>query len=80
MCNDNFNNPNLIGAGNIVSPCPACGFCPSCGRRNVSPQPIWVVPYWNQPYPTPTWPWGTTISTTTLDGTLSNSSNALNIS
>ena len=32
-----------------MSVCPCCGYCPTCGRRNLSPHyipptPIWVVP------------------------------------
>jgi hypothetical protein len=32
------------------APCPRCGYCPHCGRSNLSPYwpqpPIWVQPTW----------------------------------
>ena len=40
-------------------PCPTCGFCPCCGRRNpVAPTPGWY-PDWTYRLPyQPTYQWG----------------------
>lgn len=39
-------------------PCPCCGYCPACGRRDT--QPVYPVPVYPQPIPTfpyPAYPW-----------------------
>lgn len=36
----------------MTHPCPSCGYCPSCGRRNFGPMPLSPTP-WNPPY----YPW-----------------------
>lgn len=43
---------------NAAKPCPSCGHCPTCGRRNVWVQPMpYVYPIYpgvyTQPYPSP---------------------------
>lgn len=41
---------------NGVHPCPSCGYCPTCGRRNGYygyVYPYWQYPSWQQP--TITW-------------------------
>lgn len=40
------------------SPCPNCGYCPTCGRARVSWGPYW----WNSPT---TWWWSNTSGTAT---------------
>lgn len=42
-----FNQP----AASHVAPCPSCGYCPTCGRKNATP----AYPYW--PYPWYVNPW-----------------------
>jgi hypothetical protein len=41
-----------------LQPCPACGYCPCCGRRGHQFSPF-PVPYyeqpWYPPYPQPIW-------------------------
>jgi hypothetical protein len=50
-----------------VSPCPSCGYCPTCGRKNAAPSWPWFQgPYWVSPY----WHWySTNPSTVTVTGT-----------
>ncbi len=31
---------------NHPTPCPNCGFCPTCGRPGYAAQPYRWVPYW----------------------------------
>jgi len=62
--------------------CPACGYCPACGRRDAQPYTHWPWPYyrWNGPYyyhwvtnPPATeihWNSTTTSATSTEDGIL----------
>ncbi len=58
---------------NHTSVCPACGYCPHCGRRNATPYNPWPQPYnpW-RPYWSPTYTephWGIQGSTIVEDTT-----------
>jgi len=41
-----------------ASPCPSCGYCPTCGRRNTAP----AYPYWPYPYMLPYNPYQWTVT------------------
>ena len=46
-------------AVNHVGPCPSCGYCPTCGRKNAAPvYPYPYYPYWSYPW----WYTNTTIA------------------
>ena len=58
-CSNNTYTPDITTGGVVDgvsnSQCPACGFCPCCGRRYPSP-PNWWYPY--TPYtPWQVWPY-----------------------
>lgn len=36
--------------------CPACGYCPHCGRRDIAPYPYRPIPFPVEPYPARPYP------------------------
>jgi hypothetical protein len=64
--------PNSISAA-PQQDCPSCGYCPHCGRSNVSPWAPAPYPYWvwpQQPWPCP--PYIVTYSSATVQTPVAN--------